>query len=99
VSNYYSGHVREYASQSKLLLKSTSLDLAKWQWISYNAILPSYFGDPTTTTSYEFCVFDSLACDPMTGSPRLLFAAPIPAGSSWQPTPSGYLFTSADRRL
>ena len=95
----YDGHSNQDASTSIVQLKKTSIDLAKWKWISYQAIEHSDFGDPTAATGYEFCVFDPFTEDPETGAGRLLFGATVPAGSNWKQTSKGYFFTSADKKL
>lgn len=99
VAEDYAGHPSEDASRSTLQLKKTAIDRTKWSWTSYNAIDGTDFGDPTTTTGYEFCVFDPHTFDPVTGYGQLVFGTAIPAGSDWTKTRTGYLYRSADKRL
>lgn len=62
-------------------------DTLGWSWLKGAATPPADFGDPTTTTSYRLCVYDTSAA-----TPRLTFAAPIPAGNAWHATASGYRY-------
>lgn len=98
-AEYNAGHSTENAITSDILLKKTSTDLAKWKWTSTGPMESSEFGDPTTTTGYEFCVFDPFTEDPETGAGRLLFGATVAAGSNWKLKSNGYSFTSADKKL
>lgn len=62
-------------------------DTLAWRWLKGAATQRAEFGDPTTTTDYELCVFDETA-----GVPALVLEASIPAGGNWKPTSRGYKY-------
>lgn len=51
-------------------------DRVEWVWRSGEATVFEDYGDPTTTTSYAFCLYD--------GSEALIFSAPLGAGANWR---------------
>jgi hypothetical protein len=94
----FDGMPCDYYDHARVLIKKTGTDSVKWTWTGLNALAVDDFGDPTASTAYEFCVFDSFAADPETGvSGRILFSAAVPAGTSWKSKRNGYAFKSADK--
>ena len=91
------GFTCENSSADSLRLDDAPPDSVNWSWRPYIAPALTDFGDPLTTTSYDFCVIDYDTATP-TG-PLLLFAAAMPAGSSWRQTHSGFYFRSADKKM
>jgi cysteine-rich repeat protein len=83
----------------QIRISSAGAGSANWKWESYDPLTAADFGDPLTDASYEFCAVDFFNNDPLTGYPRLLFGAGIPAGSSWRQTPNGFYFRSPDKKL
>jgi hypothetical protein len=84
------------ARRSQILLKDRSADandFLSWKWTRGDATAKAEFGDPTSTTSYDLCVYDEQA-----GVPTLVLAAFIPAGGTcgsrpcWQETLHGFKF-------
>jgi hypothetical protein len=61
-----------------------------WKWLRGSATLKSEFGDPTTTKTYELCVYDA--------TPTLISTERVPAGGScgsrpcWSETASGFKY-------
>jgi len=92
------GYPYEYAVRDALRLDHDAPDSANWKWEPYNATALTDFGDPLTSTGYEFCVvdYDGINAE---GFPRLLFSAALPAGSGWRQTHSGFYFRSPDKKL
>ncbi len=64
-------------------------DRITWAWRKGESTSLAGFGDPTTTTSYAFCLYD--------GAETLIFSASIPAGANWRQ--SGSRFKYADRHM
>jgi hypothetical protein len=91
----YPGHDLVGHVEDRLHLKKTSSDLTRWRWISDEPLDAGDFGDPTTSTGYELCVFDALNYDPVTFEPSLLLAASLPAGSDWKQKASGFSYRNA----
>jgi hypothetical protein len=63
-----------------------------WKWLKGAATTPGDLGNPTTSSEYQFCVFDETG-----GTPALVLEATVPPGPSWGPTSRGYKFK--DRTL
>jgi len=87
----------EYGLEDFIQLRKTDPDSAKWKWVASRDLTIGDFGDPTTTSAYEFCVFDLLNIDPVSNGPTLMFAAPVPAGGNWKQNASGFRFKSSDK--
>lgn len=91
------------AAKALLLMKDTAndlRDLVRWRWIKGAVTNKTEFGDPTTASSYGFCVYN----DPgALGSPQLVFRATAPAGGlcrgkpCWRATTTGFKYTNRDR--
>lgn len=67
------------AQKAKLKLRNASIDSGDqllWKWKKGNIVL-SEFGDPTATTRYALCIYDSNA-----GTPALVQTATAPAGTA-----------------
>jgi len=80
--------------KASLLLKDRTpnrRDSVTWKWLKGTATSLVEFGDPTATTSYEFCLFDESA-----NIPRLLLDAHIPAGGKWSVSGRGYKYKDTD---
>jgi hypothetical protein len=80
--------------KASLVLKDRSpnqRDSATWKWLKGTTTSLQEFGDPTTTTSYELCIFDESA-----NIPQLVLDAHIPAGSSWSGFSRGYKYRDAE---
>jgi cysteine-rich repeat protein len=86
--------------RSRLLVKDAEdprSDRLVWRWTRGQETSLADFGDPSSSTSYAFCVYDSSG-----GSPSLLLETSAPAGGScggkpcWQTIPAGG-FRYADR--
>lgn len=52
-------------------------DKLKWKWGKGDATTPAEFGNPTTSATYELCIFGESS-----GGPTLLFGADVPASAS-----------------
>lgn len=83
------------SQRSKLKLRDSDQDTSDqllWRWTKGNAAL-SQFGDPTTTTQYALCLYDSAG-----GTPALVQVATAPAGtlctgiSCWKPLSRGFRY-------
>jgi len=59
-------------------------DRLKWFWHAGAPVLMTDLGSPTTTTSYQLCVWDSVA-----GAPTLAIRLVIPPNANWSPAGSG----------
>ena len=82
------------APAGSVVLQRLSSDSLSWKWQRGEAIDEAEFGDPTTTTDYEFCVYDgNLGA---AGVPGLVVSAAAPAGGSWRPAPGGFAYASPD---
>lgn len=86
------------AGKSTLALKDNpddAKDTFSWTWAKGSVTTRSEFGDPTTTTYYDLCVYD--------GSSQLVMTASVPPGGfcgkkpCWKPTKRG--FTYANKTL
>jgi hypothetical protein len=68
-------------------------DLLAWKWLKGAATLVTAFGDPTTGTAYDLCVYDATA-----GTPALVRAIAIPPGGDcggqpcWKPRTHGFKY-------
>jgi hypothetical protein len=64
-----------------------SKDQLQWKWSKGSVTAKADFGDPTTTTHYQLCIYDST---------DLILSATIPAGGTcgtkpcWKSKPKGY---------
>ena len=72
-------------------------DVVIWKWIKGAVTAKADFGSPTTTTSYQLCIYD--------GAPSLILGAAIPAGglcnaaspkACWQDKPTGFSYNDKD---
>jgi hypothetical protein len=94
----FDGTPCEPYARARVLIKKSRTDSVKWTWTGFDALAPEDFGDPSTDTGYEFCVFDSFAADPETGvDGRILFSASIPPATDWKAKRNGFRFKSADK--
>jgi hypothetical protein len=83
------------SGKASVLLKNGFVDTrnrATWKWLKGAATTTADFGNPTTTSAYQFCVFDETA-----GTPALVLEAIVPPGASWTPTSRGFRYK--DRTL
>jgi len=70
----------------------------QWKYSPGDTTLKADFGDPSTTTSYQFCIWEEVA-----GDPRLSASYAIPAGGMcgvgpcWKPSSSGFRYTDKSR--
>lgn len=62
-------------------------DQLVWKWLKGAATAPGDFGDPTASTAYEMCVFDTHAA-----VPSLVVDAHVPPGPAWKPIAGGFRF-------
>ena len=87
------------AAKARLLIKDNptrdAADLVVWKWIKGEETTFADFGDPTTTTNYELCIFDA-------GTP--VVQSLIPAGGTCGSLPcwrtlgsNGYKYINRDR--
>jgi hypothetical protein len=73
-----------------------SADQLTWRWTKGQATTKSEFGNPTATTDYALCVYDTNA-----GVPHLVLSANVPAGgtcggrSCWKETKAGFRYANA----
>ncbi len=85
--------------KATLVLKENATDDTKntlaWNWAKGSATARTEFGDPTTATAYDLCVYD--------GTPTLILSASIPPGGlcgtlsvkpCWKPTRSGFSYSN-----
>jgi cysteine-rich repeat protein len=85
--------------RASVLLKKLSggLDLLQWRWQGAVTAMAE-FGDPTTTTRYELCVYDTRG-----GAASLAARATMPAGGTcgarpcWQVRRQGFVFSDVTR--
>jgi hypothetical protein len=82
--------------KSSLMLRDrddAKRDLLAWKWLKGDATLVTAFGDPTTTTAYDLCVYDATV-----GTPALVRAIAIPAAADcdghpcWKPRTHGFKY-------
>jgi hypothetical protein len=75
--------------KSSLLMKDKASgdDKLVWRWIRGQQTDASELGDPPSTTSYAFCVFDESGV-----TPQLVMERAIPAGSNWSANGSGFKY-------
>jgi hypothetical protein len=66
-------------------------DALAWKWLKGTATTIADFGNPTTATDYELCVFDESG-----DSPSLALHADIPAGPGWSVTSRGFKYKDPD---
>ena len=90
------GYLCDAGAQDAILLKNSDPDVGHWRWVSSVPLTPADFGNPLTTTSYEFCVVDPGST---TIQNRLILSAAVPAGGGWKQTKSGFRFKSPDKKL
>jgi hypothetical protein len=70
-----------------------SRDLLAWKWLKGDATDVSAFGDPTTTTGYDLCLYDETG-----GTPALVQAVAIDPGGlcngqdCWKPRTHGFKY-------
>jgi len=67
---------------------SDAHDIVDWKWAG-EATTKSEYGDPTATTGYELCVYDTTS-----GTATVVLAASAPAGPDWRGKTSGYSYRS-----
>jgi arylsulfatase A-like enzyme len=79
---------------SSLILKHRTTDTVAWSWERGDATSPADLGNPTSTTDYDFCIFDG-SVGPNGISP-LVFGARVPTGSDWSPTGKGFRYSRPD---
>jgi hypothetical protein len=74
--------------KASLLIKDAvgqTRDQLTWKWRSGTGTTVTDYGDPTSATTYELCVFDTDA-----GVPALVVDAHLPPGSGWKPSARGF---------
>jgi len=82
------------ARKASLILKDrfpNVRDALAWKWLKGTATTIADFGNPTTATDYELCVFDESG-----DSPSLALHADIPAGPGWSVTSRGFKYKDPD---
>ncbi len=60
----------------------------KWGWKNGATTTKADFGDPTTTTDYHVCLFDTVSGTPVE------FCIEVPAGTDWNDRKKGFTFKS-----
>lgn len=81
------------APAGSIVLRHLRADSLTWKWQRGEATGSGEFGDPTTTTDYDFCVYDG---DLGTaGVPGLVLSARAEAGSDWHAASGGFSFRSS----
>jgi cysteine-rich repeat protein len=72
-------------------------DRLLWKWVN-GAVMPrADFGDPSSTTSYQLCVYDETG-----GTPRLVLGTAAPAGGTcrgrpcWRATSTGFKYADPE---
>jgi hypothetical protein len=73
--------------KASLTLRDATHDQIQWKWTDGPAITPVDVGNPTTTSSYELCIFDQTS-----GTNHLVYDAHLPPGPDWTPYSSGYRY-------
>jgi hypothetical protein len=73
--------------KASLVLRDSTHDQISWKWSAGSAITPADVGSPTTSSTYELCIFDQIA-----GTNHLVYDARIPPGPSWSPYSQGYRY-------
>jgi len=75
---------------------SDKADLLSWTWTKGAATTKAEFGDPTTTTDYNVCVYDN-----RTGTPGIILGARVLSGRTcgtkpcWKATKTGFKYTDS----
>jgi hypothetical protein len=68
-----------------------------WKWTKGAVTANAEFGDPTASTDYALCIYDTTA-----GTPSLALAAMVPAGGTcggkacWKATKAGFEYANKD---
>ncbi len=79
---------------TSIALKTAGTPAVIWKWQNGDATELRDFGDPTTTTDYDFCIYDGDV--DQNGSPGLVLSAQAPAGRHWYRKAAGFGYQSRD---